>query len=138
MSTQRSAGTVTGWVGWIWFAAAVLITNGAFNAIDGLVALFKDQVYVQTSKSLVVFDFTAWGWILLIIGAIQIVVGWALASGRLWARLTAIYLAMLSAVAQIAYITVFPLWSLTVIILDVVVLWALTVHGEEAEAGARS
>ncbi len=52
--------------------------------------------------------------------------------------MAAVFLAMLSAIAQIAYITVFPLWSLIVIVLDVVVLWALIVHGDEAETVART
>jgi hypothetical protein len=138
MSTMRASRAVTGWVGWIWFAAVVMIMNGTFNAIDGLVALLKDEVYVQTKKGLVVFDYTAWGWILLIIGAIQLIVGFALASGQFWARVMAIFLATLSAIAQIAFITAFPLWSLIVITLDVIVLWALIVHGEEAETAART
>jgi hypothetical protein len=39
----------------------------------------------------------------------------------------------LSALAQITFITAYPLWSLAVIAIDVLVLWALTVHGGEAE-----
>lgn len=132
MSTAASRRNTTGWVGWIWFAAIMMIIAGSFNAIDGLVALFKDEVYVQTKRGLVVFDFTAWGWILLIIGAFQLLVGFMLWTGAFWARVTAIVLVVLNAIAQITFITAFPFWSLTVIILDIVVLWALIVHGEEA------
>ena len=133
MSTMRPTRTTTAWVGWIWFAAVVIIMIGAFNVIDGFVALLKDQVYVETKRGLVVFDFTAWGWILLIIGVIQLVTGFALLSGKLWARVIAIIMATISAIAQITFITAYPFWSITVIILDVVVLWALIVHGAEAE-----
>ena len=133
---MSSAGSrqVTGWVGWIWFAAIIMVVNGGFNIIDGLVALFKKQVYVQGPHDLVVFNFTAWGWILLVIGAIQLIVAFALVRGSFWARVVAIGVAVWGAFAQLAFITAYPLWSVTVIALDVVVLWALTVHGDEAAA----
>lgn len=134
MVSTRTPRTVTGWFGWIMFAAVVLIINGIFNLIDGLVSLFNEDVYVQTKDGLVVFDFTAWGWILLIVGALQLLSGICiLATGALWARITAIVLASISAIAQIGFITAFPLWSVMVIILDMLVLWALVVHGEEAK-----
>lgn len=134
MGTTQSGRTVTAWVGWIWFAALVMIMNGTFNLIDGLVALFKDEVYVASKDGLVAFDFTAWGWILLILGAIQLLAGVWLMRGAFWARVTAIMLALLSAIVQIGFITAFPFWSLTIILLDILVIWALVVHGGEAEA----
>src|ERR1700704_2745387 len=107
MTTQGAARSrqVTGWVGWIWFAAMMMIMNGCFNAIDGLVALFKDEVYVAANKGLVVFNFTAWGWIMLVIGVLQVVVGWFLIRGAFWARIAGIGLVMLSAISQITFIT---------------------------------
>ena len=133
MSSIRSQHQATAWVGWIWFAGIVMIMNGCFNAIDGLVALFKDEVFVQGKAGLVVFDFTAWGWILLIIGALQVIVAIALIAGQLWARIVAVGLVTISAIAQIAFITAFPFWSLLVIVLDLLVLWAIIVHGAEAK-----
>jgi hypothetical protein len=131
--TMRTTSRATGWVGWIWFAALIMIMNGGFNVIDGLVALFKDKVYVQGSAGLVVFDFTTWGWILLTIGVVQLLVGFALMYGAMWARISAIGLVVLSSLSQIAFITAYPFWSLTVIFLDILVLWAVVVHGNELE-----
>jgi len=125
----------TAWVGWIWFAAMMLVLNGFFNALDGLVALFNKDVYAVTKKGLVTFNFTTWGWILLILGILQVVVAIALIQGRTWGRVVAIILVMLNAFAQVAFITAYPLWSLIVIGLDILVLWALLVHGEEMEPG---
>jgi hypothetical protein len=136
MAAGTSHTRITGWVGWIWFAAALLVLNGTFNLIDGLVSLFKHRVYVQPSGSLVVFNYTAWGWILLLIGILQVLAGFALFAGKFWARVVAVALTMLSAIAQITFITAYPLWSFIVIIVDVVVLWALFVHGEEAQEAA--
>jgi hypothetical protein len=135
MSTVgRRPTTVTGWVGWIWFAALILIINGGFNVIDGLVALFKHQAYVSTPNHLVVFNFTAWGWIMLIIGILEVLIGLFLMRGSLWARISAIIIVTINCIAQVGFITVYPFWSLLVIAMSVIVLWALLVHGEEAAA----
>ena len=76
---------MTGWAGMVIFAGTLLLLVGGFNVIYGLVALFKDQVLVVTKAGLVAFDVTTWGWITLIIGIIQIVVGFGLFGGRTWA-----------------------------------------------------
>jgi hypothetical protein len=122
------------WSGWLTFAALIMFLDGCFNVIDGLVALFKDRVYVQGPDGLVVFNFTAWGWILLIIGVVQIVVALALRTGALWARLTALGILLVSAIAQMAFITAYPIWSVLVIALDVLVIWAILVYVPQADA----
>lgn len=125
----------TGWVGWIWFAGLALVLLGAFNLIHGLVAVFEDDVLVAAAGNLVVFDLTTWGWVHTIAGALQVLVGLMLFTGARWARITAIILVMLNAVAQLASLNAQPTWGFLIIALDVVLLWALVVHGEEARAG---
>jgi hypothetical protein len=68
----------SGWVGMAIFAGTLLILVGGFNVIYGLVALFKDQVLVATASGLVAFNVTTWGWITLILGVIQIAVGFGI------------------------------------------------------------
>jgi len=129
---------VTAWVGWVWFAGIVLITIGFFNAISGLVAVFSPHSLVGVSDAgVVVLDVSAWGWIHLVIGVLLVIVGFALLSGRGWARMVAIVLVVLNAIAQFTTLQVTPWWSLVTIVLDVFVLWALVVHGDEAERAAR-
>ena len=129
---------VTGWVGWIWFAGIVLVTLGFFNAISGLVAVFSPNSLVGVSEAgVVVLDVSAWGWIHLIIGILLAITGFAVLSGRGWARLVAIVLVVLNAIAQFTTLQVTPWWSLITIVLDVFVLWALVVHGDEAERASR-
>lgn len=125
----------TGWVGWIWFAGLALILVGTFNVIHGLVAVFEDDVLVAAGETLAILDLTAWGWVHAVAGALQIVVGCMLFTGARWARITAIVVVMLNAVAQLAALNAQPTWAIVIIALDVVVLWALVVHGEEARAG---
>ncbi|MFI6096537.1 hypothetical protein ACIA8G_13330 [Lentzea sp. NPDC051213] len=123
----------TGWLGWIWFAGIMMIVMGSFNAIEGLVALFRGEYYVVSEAQVLVFDITAWGWITLLIGVLVALAGAALLAGAAWARVVAVVLAVVNAVAQLAFVSVHPLWSTIVIALCVTVIWAVVVHGSEAE-----
>jgi hypothetical protein len=121
----------TAWVGWLWFAAAMMIMMGSFNAIAGLVALFEDQYYRIGPQGLLVFDLTQWGWILLVFGALAVAAGVALFSGALWARIVTVALASINMLAQMAFMPVQPVWALITIAVDVLVIWAVIVHGDE-------
>jgi hypothetical protein len=117
------------------FASLMLVIGGAFNVIEGLVALFKDGYFVVRENGLLVFDFTVWGWIMLLFGALMIVVGLALNGARGWARIVAVVLVGLNAVAQVAFMSASPVWSVLVIALDVLVIFALTARWDVAVAG---
>jgi len=121
----------TGWVGWAIFASVLMVLVGGFNIIYGLVALFDDQKLVATKSALVVFDFTTWGWVLLIIGIVQVFAAMAVFSGRLWGRIVGMVMAGLNAWGQIAFLQAQPVWSALIILVDVLVIYALTVHGRE-------
>ena len=123
-STRRTSG-------WVVFAAVLMVMAGIFGMINGLIALINDEVYLVTEDKIVAFDFTEWGWIHLVLGAIVFSAGLAVISGALWARLIGVVLAVMHATAQIAWIEAYPFWSLAIIVLDVVVIFALLVHGEE-------
>jgi hypothetical protein len=102
---------------------------GIFQAIAGLVAIVENEFYVATRNYLFQFDATTWGWIHLIGGLIIVFAGWGLLSGRTWARVVGITLAVLSAIANFAFIPYYPFWALIIIALDVLVIWALAAHG---------
>ena len=129
-SAGRAAQATSGWaVGFILFAAIMMIMIGIFQAIAGLVAIFENEFYAATRNYLFQFDATTWGWIHLIVGLIIVFAGWGLLSGRTWARVVAIALAVLSAIANFAFLPYYPFWALTIIALDVLVIWALAAHG---------
>ncbi|MEU3647292.1 hypothetical protein AB0E59_28190 [Lentzea sp. NPDC034063] len=128
----------TGWLGWIWFAGIMMIVMGAFNAIEGLVGLFRGEYYVANGEQVIVFDLTTWGWITLLLGVLVALSGAALLSGSAWARVVTVILAAVNAVAQLAFVSVHPVWSTIVITLCVVVIWAVVVHGNEAAATLES
>ncbi|MCD2443310.1 hypothetical protein LQ757_13590 [Agromyces sp. SYSU K20354] len=126
---------VTGWVGWGWFAGIVLLIAGIFDAVRGFIALLQpDSAYFVVNGNLFLLDVQGWGWWHLIIGALLILVAIALFTGATWARVIAIILAAVSAISQLALLPTQPWWSLTVIALDIFVIYALTVHGKEMKA----
>jgi hypothetical protein len=131
----RSAGRAeeaSGWaVGFILFAAMLMIMAGAFQAFAGLVAIFQNEFYVATRNYLFQFDATTWGWIHLLVGLIVVMAGSAILAGRTWGRVVGITLAMLSALANFLFIPYYPFWALTIIALDIFVIWALAAHGRD-------
>ena len=121
---------ISGWAaGGIGFAATMMVVIGIFQAIAGLSAIFDDQFYVVTRNYAFDLDVTAWGWIHLLLGILLLVAGYGLYARATWAGLTAMFLAVLSAVATFFIIPYYPFWSILVIALCVWVIWALTRPG---------
>jgi hypothetical protein len=121
------------WFGWIAFAGIMMILVGTFEAFEGLAAIFKDEFFVVTNNGLLVSaNYTAWGWLHLILGAVVVAAGCGVFVGKTWARVVGIVLAMLSATVNLAFLAAYPVWSVMVITLDVIVIYALAVHGKEA------
>jgi hypothetical protein len=123
---------MTGWVGWIAFAGTMMVLLGSFHVIQGLVAVFKDEYFVVGKSGLVVnVDYTTWGWVHIIGGLIIAGAGVALFTGKVWARTIGVLLAMVSAIVNISFLAAYPIWSTIMITVDILVIWALTVHGSE-------
>lgn len=121
----------TGWVGWIYFAALMLLFAGIFQLISGMTALLNKTFYAANNGTIVVFDIATWGWIHLLLGLFLVCTGIALFSGSQWARVIAIILAAFNFIAQFAFIGSYPIWSIIIMILDIIVIYALTIHGGE-------
>jgi len=129
-AARRGDRETSGWaVGFILFAAIMMIMVGVFQALQGLIAIFENEFYVATRNYLFQFDATTWGWIHLILGLIVAFAGWGLLSGRTWARVVALTLAVLSAIANFLFIPYYPFWALLLVTLDIFVIWAITAHG---------
>jgi hypothetical protein len=130
--TSRRPGAPTGWAGWVAFAGFMLLMIGAFHIIEGLVAVFRDEVFVVGPEGLLVnVDYTAWGWAHMIGGALAVLVGACLLAGQTWARAVAVIVAILSAITNMLFLPAYPIWSAIVIAVDVLVIWAVVVHGSE-------
>ncbi len=116
------------WPGWITFASVMMIITGIFNIIQGFAALLARTVaYVDTGR-LVIVNLTAWGWLAIISGALLTLVGFGLLARSQAARVAGIVLVALHALVQLGALPAYPVWSVLMVALDVVVLFALTVH----------
>jgi hypothetical protein len=132
MATQepRRDEEVSGWaIGGVMFAACVITLIGAFQVVAGLTAIFDDEFYVVLRNYTFDLDTTAWGWIHLLLGLLLVVTGFGLFAQQGWAGLTAIFLAMLSALANFFFIPYYPFWAILVIALNIWVIWSLTRPG---------
>jgi hypothetical protein len=125
---------VTGWVGWIAFAGTMMIIAGTLNLFYGLIAAINDEWVVFGNKSDLYLDLTAWGWLHMALGAVVLLAGIFLFTGNILARTVGVIVASVSIIANFFWLPVYPVWSLIVITMDVLVIWALTAHGREIKS----
>lgn len=131
---QARGAQPTAWVGWIICAVAVMIISGIFHVISGIVAIVNDEYYVVASQRLIVHvDYTTWGWVHIVVGVVVGLAGCALLVGKVWARVLAVVVAVGSAILNLAFLAAAPFLSTLVIAFDVLVIYAVTVHGQEME-----
>lgn len=123
--------TRTGWTGWITFAGVLMVIGGLLNAFYGLVAVVNDEWVVWTNRTAVYLDITQWGWVHIVLGLVVVLAGIGVFSGNVLARTVGVIVASLSLIANFFFIPAYPLWAITVIVIDVLVIWALTAHGGE-------
>jgi hypothetical protein len=121
MNTQPAAARS----GWYPFAGTILILIGGINLLQGLIAIFKDDYFAVTKGGLLFLDFTYWGVFWLIVGIVEIIVGFGVLNVRTWARVVAIVLLMLNVIVQFAFIAAFPIWTVAAIALNITVIFAL-------------
>ena len=74
---------------------------------------------------------TTWGWIHLGVGVAVVLAGFGLLTGNILARAIGVLIAAASIVANFLYIPAYPVWALTIIAIDVFVIFALTAHGRD-------
>ena len=136
MRRARGAGQGEGyWM--IVFAVALLVTVGFFNLIDGIAAIANSHVFIANAHY-VVGDLRLWGWIVLILGVLQLIAAIAILAGSQAARWFAVVVIGLNAIGQMLFIPAYPFWSLLIIAVDIVALWGLCAYGsrENLEAAA--
>jgi hypothetical protein len=125
----------TAWVGFVVFAGIMLLMMGGIQALEGFVAILRDDYYLVRRNGLVInLEYTTWGWIHLIIGLIAVGTAIGVLAGQMWARVTGIAIAVISAVANLAFMSAYPIWATLVIATDVLVIYALAVHGAEVKS----
>jgi len=85
----------------------------------------NNEFYVVTQKWVFQFDATTWGWIHIILGVVVVVAGCGVLARQTWAVVVGVVLCAISAVGNFAFVPYYPIWSLLIIALNVLVIWAL-------------
>ncbi len=122
-------------LGMVVFAGALLAMIGFFNLLDGITAIAKSSFFVGNARY-VVGDLRAWGWVMTIFGAVQLLAAAGVFLGNQLARWFAVAVVGLNAVGQMFFIPAYPFWSLLIIAADVVALWGLCAYGSRENMGA--
>src|SRR4051812_42559108 len=121
--------------GWVVFAGCMLGLAGTWNLIEGFLAIGRSHVY-STDTTYLFSDLKTWGWIMVFVGALQIVASFGVAAGSGLARWFGIAVASLNGLAQLSFVPSYPLWALSMFALDILVIYALAAHGGKRLADA--
>lgn len=120
--------------GWITFAGVMIVIVAALNVLDGVAAIVNSKFFIGGAK-FVISDLRTWGWIILVIGCLQLVVAFGIWAGSQLARWTGVAVVSLNLIAQILFLPSYPFLSISIIVIDVLVLYGLAVHGARLELG---
>ncbi|NEW38120.1 hypothetical protein GV794_17900 [Nocardia cyriacigeorgica] len=107
-------------------AAILLLTVGVLSILQGISAVAEDQLFVVGIEYVYEFDTTTWGWIHIALGIILVICALGLMTGTTWGRVAAVAIAALSIIANFLWLPYYPAWSILIIVLNVVVIWAVT------------
>jgi hypothetical protein len=122
----------TGWTGWISFAGGILIIVGGFNVIEGLVALVNNDYYMVSPEGMAVnVPYSVLGWVQVVLGFLAVGIGVGLLRGNAGARVAGVLLAGVSSIVHLVTMATFPFWSFVVIVFNIMVIYAIIVHGRE-------
>ena len=114
--------------GWVTFAGIMLFIAGVLNVIYGIAAIGDSKFFVQDQKY-ILSNLNTWGWITLVIGALQLFGAFSLWSGGLYGRAVAILAASLSAVAALMSLPAYPFWSLAIFAIAIIVIYQVAMYG---------
>ena len=125
------------YAGWIGFAGLLMIVMGAIDFFEGLIAIIRGGYFygLSSANQIIIFDAKTWGWLTLLWGILVLLAGLGLTGGAGWARWFSIIVVSISIIHQLAFVgsAAYPLWSLAVLALSIVILFALTVHWGDRE-----
>jgi hypothetical protein len=112
--------------GLIVLAAVFMIMSGLWDFFVGLTAVLKGHFFVVVSNYTFHMNIHSWGWTHVIIGGLVFAAGVCVLLGRTWARVVGVVLAAISGIENFVFLPYYPTWSIIVIAIDVLVIWALT------------
>jgi hypothetical protein len=119
--------------GWLVFAGIMVVLAGILNVIWGIAAIDNANFFVEDDRY-IFSDLNTWGWIILIIGVIQILAAFSIWAGGQFGRWIGIIGASLSAIGALLSIPGYPFWSLAVFGIDLLIIYGLSAYGGQRAA----
>ncbi|MFE3546870.1 hypothetical protein ACFXK0_28235 [Nocardia sp. NPDC059177] len=106
-------------------AGILLAVVGVLQIFEGISAVANDDLIVVGPEYLYQFDLTSWGWWHIVFGAITVLIAIGLLAGQTWGRVAAMVIAALSIIANFLWLPYYPWWSILIIAINIVVIWAV-------------
>jgi hypothetical protein len=128
MSSRSRSGRVQD-SGWAVFAGILFLLAGVFHVMWGIAAFTSDDNFKV--DELLFGDLSLWGVFYLVVGALQLLAAWLICTARRSGQIIGLGLAGLSAINAMFTFAASPLWSATILVLDGLVIYGLTVHGDD-------
>ena len=119
--------------GWVTFAGVLLVIAGALNVIYGIAAIGDSSFFINDQKY-ILSSLNTWGWVTLILGAVQIGAAYSIWAGNQFGRWFGIATAGLSAIAALLSIPAYPFWSLALFAVDILIIYGLAAYGGQRRA----
>ncbi|GAA4731128.1 DUF7144 family membrane protein [Actinomycetospora chibensis] len=131
-----ASGSPESWSGWVRFGGIVMAVTGTFSVLEGILALAAPTTYVTIDGAVLAIDLVAWGWLHLALGVLVLATGAALLGRDVpgWARALGIGLVTVNMIVQLAWLPAYPIWSILVLALDGLVLYALMATWDDTRA----
>jgi len=117
--------------GWVTFAGWMLLLAGLWQGFIGFLGVLSDEFFVVGQNYVLRLDVTTWGWIHMVIGVLLFVVGCFVFVGKSWANIVGILAAAVSALSLFAWLPWYPLFAISVIVVDVLIIFGLAAHDGE-------
>jgi hypothetical protein len=114
--------------GWVMFAGIMLLIVGVLNVIYGIAAVDDSKFFVHETQY-ILSGLNTWGWVTIILGALQILAAFSIWSGGGFGRWFGIFVAGLSAIGALMYMPAYPFWSLAVFAIDILIIYGLAAYG---------
>jgi len=114
--------------GWLLFATVMIVIAGVLNVFWGIAAISNSKFFTQHA-TYVVSDLNTWGWIMLIIGVLEILAAFSIIAGGQYGRWFGIVMASLNAISVLMSIPAYPFWALCVFGVDILIIYGLAAYG---------
>ncbi len=124
--------------GWILYSWLILVIGGGLAILEGIVALSRASFFTASGAHYVAGSLRTWGWVELIVGIVAVLAGMSVVRGGAFGRWAGIIVAGVSLFAQMFWVPIVPFWALTVMFLDVLVIYGLAVYGGRIKAQVRA